>query len=242
MNVLSAMAGICDGEFCMKFTKENIDIITLGGYNSDLETDTAGIENTKNNRQEFIIKPTELSSHISKQVEIIRNYNPSWQGLISVNLRGIKPESFRVVKNNKNIDILEINAHCRQEAVVKAGAGEGLLKDKKRLSQVLDEVSSYDMDVSVKIRANVCGVDTLEITKLIESYNIDYIHLDATNPGIMEADYEIIEEVSNNTEIHLIGNNSVTTHDDYMKMINSGADSVSVARAALNGNIQDIFY
>ena len=58
----------------------------------------------------------------------------------------------------------------------------------------------------------------------------------------MEADYEIIEEVSNNTEIHLIGNNSVTTHDDYMKMINSGADSVSVARAALNGNIQDIFY
>ncbi|WP_302290256.1 tRNA-dihydrouridine synthase, partial [Methanosphaera stadtmanae] len=171
-------------------------------------------------------------SHISKQVEIIRNYNPSWQGLISVNLRGIKPESFRVVKNNKNIDILEINAHCRQEAVVKAGAGEGLLKDKKRLSQVLDEVSSYDMDVSVKIRANVCGVDILEITKLI----------DATNPGIMEADYEIIEEVSNNTEIHLIGNNSVTTHDDYMKMINSGADSVSVARAALNGNIQDIFY
>ena len=65
MNVLSAMAGICDGEFCKKFTKENIDIITLGGYNSDLETDTAGIENTKNNRQEFIIKPTELSSHIS---------------------------------------------------------------------------------------------------------------------------------------------------------------------------------
>ena len=27
MNVLSAMAGICDGEFCKKFTKENIDII-----------------------------------------------------------------------------------------------------------------------------------------------------------------------------------------------------------------------
>ena len=38
MNVLSAMAGITDGNFCKKFTKENIDIVTISGYNSDLKT------------------------------------------------------------------------------------------------------------------------------------------------------------------------------------------------------------
>ena len=43
MNVLSAMAGISDGEFCKKFTKQNVDIITLGGFNMDLPCFKAGL-------------------------------------------------------------------------------------------------------------------------------------------------------------------------------------------------------
>ena len=41
--------------------------------------------------------------------------------------------------------------------------------------------------------------------------------------------------------MHLIGNNSVTTREDYEKMLDSGADSVSVARAAMDGDVTNIF-
>lgn len=242
MNVLSAMAGITDGNFCKKFTKENIDIVTIGGYNSDLETYNAAIENSKNNRKEFLIHPNNLSTEISNQIKIIRDYNPSWKGLVNVNVRGTKPKSFKILKDNQDIDILEINAHCRQKAIESIGAGQALLKNEIMLSKILEEVSTYEnYDISVKIRANVEGVDTLKIIELIESYDVKYLHVDATNPGIMEADYDIIKQISNNTTMHLIGNNSVTTRDDYLKMIKSGADSVSVARGSLEKSIDNIF-
>lgn len=242
MNVLSAMAGITDGNFCKEFTKQNIDIVTIGGYNSDFETFKAGLENSTKNRREFLTCPHHLSDEISEQVDIIKKYNPSWKGFINVNIRGTKAESFKILENNKDIDILEVNAHCRQESTVNAGAGQALLKNVKNLESILEEVTSHkNYDISVKIRANVDGVDTMQIVEAIESYDIKYIHVDATNPGIMEADYNIINKISNNTNMHLIGNNSVNSHEDYMQMINNGADSVSVARAALNKDISEIF-
>ena len=78
MNVISAMAGITDGEFFKKFTNQNVDMITLGGYNSDIESFKAGLENSVNNRREFLTCPHHLSVEISEQVELIKEYNPSW--------------------------------------------------------------------------------------------------------------------------------------------------------------------
>lgn len=242
MNVLAAMAGISDGEFCKKFTKQNVDIITLGGYNIDLETFKAGLENSVSDRQEFITCPHHLSEDIDEQIEIIRKYNPKWKGLISANLRGVRAESFNAVYKNENIDIIEINAHCRQPATVEAGSGEALLKNTDVLYEIIDSVTSnMDCDVSVKIRANVEGVDTLDIVEHIETYPVKYLHVDAFNPGVNEADYDIINKIASQSNLHLIGNNSVTNYDAYQKMLDSGADSVSVARIAMDGDLTNIF-
>ncbi|MCD7782097.1 MAG: tRNA-dihydrouridine synthase [Methanosphaera sp.] len=241
MNVIAPMAGICDGEFTKKFTKENVDMILLGGYNSNLETFKAGLENSKNDRQEFLTCPHHLSDDITEQIEIIREYNPSWNGIIGVNLRGTDVESFSILKNNNDMDVLEVNAHCRQEATVNCGAGETLLRNESLLSDILEEVTTHPYDISVKIRANVDCVNTISIVELIESYDVKYIHVDAMKPGIMSADYDIINKISKITSKHLIGNNSVTSHEDYEKMLESGADSVSVARATLEGSVSHIF-
>ena len=243
MNVLSAMAGINNGEFCKKFTEQNVDIITLGGYNSDAESFKAGlISSTKEGRQEFLTCPHHLNIELSEEVEVIRKYNPSWKGLVSVNLRGTDIDSYKLAYNNKDIDIVEINAHCRQEATVEAGAGQALLQNPEKLGKILEEVTkNMAADVGIKIRANVPGVDTLEIVELIESYDVKYLHVDAMKPGVMSADLDIIKKISDKTSKHLIGNNSVKTHEDYMNMLNSGADSVSVARAALEGDVKHIF-
>jgi TIM-barrel protein len=242
MNVLSAMAGINDGEFCKQFTRQGIDLITLGGFNMDLPTFKAGLENMTQDRKEFFTCPHHISEDITDFINIIREDNPSWKGKISVNLRATSPDSFGVLYNNEDIDIFEINAHCRQEPMLEAGTGQALLKNTQLLADMLEELTTNcDKEIGVKVRANVENVDLLSVVEIIESYNVKYLHVDATNPGVDEADYDILNKVCSNTSIHVIGNNSVTTHQDYLNMINNGADSVSVARAALTGNISHIF-
>ncbi len=242
MNVLAAMAGISDGDFTKKYTKENVDMIILGGYNSDLETFNAGLENRRNGRREFLSRPQQLSEYISDEINKIREYNPSWKGIIATNIRGTKVESFKLLRENRDIDVLEVNAHCRQPATVACGAGEELLRKPELLSDILEEVTEHTMhDISVKIRANAPEVDTLSVIDLINSYDVKYIHVDAMKPGVMEADLDIIEKISKNTDIHIIGNNSVKTKEDYDNMLSAGADSVSVARATLEGSIKHIF-
>ena len=243
MNVLSAMAGINDGEFCKKFTKQGIDVITLGGFNMDVPTFKAGLENiSQNKRKEFFTCPHHLSEDLTEFIDIIRDYNPQWKGKISVNLRATNSEPFALLYNNENIDIIEINAHCRQAPMIEAKTGQVLLSNPNVLSEMLEEVTTNSgKETSVKIRANVEGVNILEIVELIESYNVDYLHVDAMKPGVDTADYDILNKICSNTSVHVIGNNSVRTHEDYLKMIENGADSVSVARAALEGDIDHIF-
>lgn len=243
MNVLSAMAGISDGEFCKKFTKEDIDIITLGGFNLDDKTIQAAKENIKNNRKEFIIPPKQLSEVISTHIRKIHEYNPSWNGKISVNLRASNKNAYSLLYDNEDIDVIEINAHCRQQPMLNAGTGQALLHNTKLLEEILEEVTSnWHKKVGVKIRANVEKVNTLDIIEILNSYNVHYIHVDAMNPGIMEADLDMINKIASATQKHIIGNNCVRTYEDYSKMLESGADSVSVARIALQKeNIHQIF-
>ena len=243
MNVLSAMAGINDGEFCKKFTKQGVDLITLGGFNLDLPTFKAGLENMTQDRKEFFTCPHHISEDITEFIDVIRDYNPSWNGKISVNLRAASPNSYSVLYDNENIDIFEINAHCRQAPMIEAGTGEVLLSNTELLGQMLEEVTNNsNKEICVKIRANVEGIDTLSIVEFIESYDVKYLHVDCMNPGVDEADYDILNKICGKTSMHVIGNNSVTSHEDYMKMLDNGASSVSVARAALEGDIDHIFY
>jgi len=242
MNVLSAMAGINDGEFCKKFTNQGVDLITLGGFNLDLETFKAGLENMTKDRKEFITCPHHISEDITEFIDVIKEYNSSWKGKFSVNLRASSPKSFSVLYGNEDIDVFEINAHCRQPSMIKANTGQALLQDTTLLQEILEEVTTNSgKEVGVKIRANVEGVDILKIVEIINTYNIQYLHVDAMKPGIMEADYDILNKIASNTDIHIIGNNCVTTREDYEKMIENGASSVSVARAALDGDISHIF-
>lgn len=243
MNVLSAMAGINDGEFCKKFTKQGVDLITLGGFNMDVPTFKAGLENiSKHDRKEFFTCPHHISEDLTEFIEVIHEYNPKWNGKISVNLRATTPEPFSLLYNNDNIDILEINAHCRQAPMLEAKTGQALLSNPQVLGDILEEVTTNSgKKTSVKIRSNVEGVDILEIVELIESYNVDYLHVDAMNPGVDCADYDILNKICEKSSAHVIGNNSVRTHEDYLKMLDAGADNVSVARAALEGDISHIF-
>lgn len=95
------------------------------------------------------------------------------------------------------------------------------------ISQVVDNVNS---EVSVKIRANVDGVDTLKIAKLIDETGADYLHVDAMQKGIFDADYNLLRKLSDMVQIKVIGNNSVNSQTNIKKMVETGVSGFSIAR------------
>ena len=102
------------------------------------------------------------------------------------------------------------------------------------ISQVVDNVES---EVSVKIRANVEGIDTFEIAHLIDDAGADYLHIDAMKKGVFETDWDLLEKICNTVDIKVIGNNSVNSQENVKKMISTGVDGFSIARSIISGNL-----
>ena len=57
------------------------------------------------------------------------------------------------------------------------------------------------------------------------------------NPGVDNADLDLISEISNATDIFLIGNNSINSFSRAKSMVDAGADGISLARACISGKL-----
>ncbi|MBI5680216.1 MAG: tRNA-dihydrouridine synthase [Methanobacterium sp.] len=229
------MAGITDGNFCKKLVPYGFDMVTLGGYNADKLTIAAGHKIIQRGRSEFDIKEEEIMSSIKKEAKMIKK---SWNGMVSVNLRSVSPDPMIEISKITDIDVLEINAHCRQPEITDIGCGQGLLYETEKLYDFTKKiVDNAHSKVSVKIRANIENVDDIEVAKAVEEAGADYLHVDAMKPGYNHADLDVIKSIKENTNIFLIGNNSLRDLKSAREMISAGADGISIARAALKGNI-----
>ena len=237
LKVLAPMAGITDGLFCRKLAPKGFDMITLGGYNVDAPTIEAGERITQRGRSEFNIPLENISNHIEQQIKVIKENKP-WNGWISVNLRSTTPSPVIKVSKLPSVDVVEINAHCRQPEITDLGCGQSLLNDPDKLYLFTREVvKEAGSKVSVKIRANVPGTDIIGISQSVEDAGADFLHVDAMKPGYSHADYDIISVIKDSTDLFLIGNNSITDIESAQKMIDAGADGFSMARALINGEV-----
>ncbi|MDI9614398.1 MAG: tRNA-dihydrouridine synthase [Methanothermobacter sp.] len=230
------MAGITDAEFCLKLIPYGFDAVTLGGYNADEETSRAGRLIAGRGRPEFDFDSSELKSIVESEASRIKD---SFEVLVSVNLRALYPEPIMQISSIREVDIVEINAHCRQPEITSLGAGQAMLHYPEFLEDFTSEVvKGANAEVSVKIRGNVPGVDTVAITEMLDDLGVGYIHLDAMKPGEDRADLELVGEVSQSLKnAVLIGNNSVRDLESADAMLAAGADAVSIARAAMPGRI-----
>jgi TIM-barrel protein len=231
------MAGITDGEFCSKMAKYGFDLLTIGGYNADQGAIKAGLKIIKRGRPEFDVAEEELVKHITKEVKFIKDQN-HYKGLVSVNLRSSSPNPIIEISRISGLDVVEINAHCRQKELVESGCGQALLNDPENLRDFTSKVvKNCKKKVSVKIRANVPGVDNLKVAMAVNDAGADYIHVDAMKPGFNCADYSAIESIREKVDIFIIGNNSIRDLRTARNMLSSGADGISIARAAINGDL-----
>ena len=228
LKVVAPMAGITDADFLNKVIPQGFNVATLGGYSLDEPTIEASKKIIERGRKEFDFSLDEIFTHIENEVNSIKKVHGNVK---------VSPQPIIEVGNIENLDIVEINCHCRQDEIVAIGCGQEMLNRadlKDFISQVVDNVGS---EVSVKIRANVDGIDTLKIASLIEDAGADYLHIDAMKKGVFEADWELLRNICNNVNIKVIGNNSVNSRANLEKMIDTGVDGFSIARSIISGNL-----
>lgn len=236
LKVVAPMAGITNADFLNKVIPYGFNVATLGGYNLDSPTLEASKKIIQRGRKEFDFPLDMIFNHIKNEVELIKKTHNDVK--VSANVRAINPQPIIDVGNIKNLDIVEINCHCRQNEILAIGCGQEMLKRDDLhnfISQIVDNVGS---EVSVKIRANVDGTDSLKIAHLIEDAGADYLHIDAMKKGIFEADWELLSKICNDVDIKVIGNNSVNSEINVKKMIDTGVYGFSIARSVLSGNLE----
>ncbi len=231
------MAGITNGQFCSKMSVYGFDVLTIGGYNADKSAINAGLKIITRGRPEFNINENELYNHIENEIKLIKSHI-NYNGQVSVNIRSSSPKPIIEISKIKELDIIEINAHCRQPELIESGCGQALLQNPEILYNFTSEVvKNCKKKVSVKIRANVSGVDDIAVAKAVNDAGADYIHIDAMKPGHDCADFNVIESIRNNVDLFIIGNNSIKDLKSARQMFSSGADGISIARAAINGTL-----
>ncbi|MGA2912452.1 MAG: methanogenesis marker 9 domain-containing protein [Methanoregula sp.] len=216
---IASMAGIVDAEYVLK-RADHVGMAFIGGYSIDQSTMNAAKAVTKaGNRKEFLYdNPVE---ELKKQMALLER-SPVVSGL---NLRGSAPESYAAIARSLGESVIyEIDAHCRQPAMVAAGCGEHYLKKPADLLAVVRALKSEGVTVSVKFRAGVAADDRQLTRKLWES-GADILHIDLMDFGSAK-----LRQIRNSCPLILIANNSINTFERMREMLSHGADIVSLAR------------
>jgi len=224
--VQAAMAGWSDGPFCLSAAEAGAGMVTLGGFNADDATYRAAFAASKR-RREFLVPPGQLERRIKKYAAEIRPTG----AVICLNLRFAQPNAIGELCSavRESVDLVELNAHCRQPEFVSAGSGEGLLGDPGRMLEAVTIASSH-IPTTVKLRARKM---VPELPGMIEDSGGVGLHLDLMVPGEQRADLELLGRVRNSTDLMIIGNNSVADERSFEDMLGAGANLASIARALL---------
>ncbi|WP_134671262.1 tRNA-dihydrouridine synthase [Halorussus marinus] len=120
--------------------------------------------------------------------------------------------------------VLELNAHCRQDEMCAAGAGEALLRDPDRLAEQVRAAAAEGAAVSVKVRAELPDVALPAVARTIADAGADAVHVDA-----MDSE-GVVAEVADAADLFVIANNGVRDEATVREYLACGADAVSVGR------------
>ncbi|WP_321507848.1 methanogenesis marker 9 domain-containing protein [uncultured Methanoregula sp.] len=216
---IASMAGIVDSTYVLE-RSEFAGLAFIGGYSIDEPTMAAAKEIAAGgDRKEFLFdNPAEELRH---QITLVEG-NPL---ILGINLRGVTPGAFASLAETLGDGVVyEIDAHCRQPAMVAAGCGEYYLKHQQKLTATIRALKAKGVTVSVKIRAGVADDDRV-LARNIWSAGADILHIDLMDFGSAK-----LRQIRNSCPLLIIANNSINTFDRMREMLSHGADMVSLAR------------
>ncbi|SNZ04371.1 TIM-barrel protein, putative [Natronoarchaeum philippinense] len=217
--VLASLSGQSDAEWAAA-AAEHADTAVLGGVALDERSRQAARELVARDREEFL--PDDPLAFVDEQLAALDDAPLS----PAMNVRSATVEPIREAAEicARQDAIVEINAHCRQSELCAAGCGEALLADTDRLCEYVAAASDVGAQVSVKVRAEVEGVDLPETARRIESAGADAIHVDAMDS---EA---VVRDVVDAADLFVVANNEVRDRASVREYLRYGADAVSVGR------------
>ena len=162
---------------------------------------------------------------------------------LGVQLLGSRPEfilrALDILKAYK-FDLLDFNAACPVNKVVKRGEGAALLKHPKELNQLLKIiVKELEVPVTVKLRIgwDSSCVDLKELAFACQDSGISavFIHGRTKHQGYSgEVDYEAIKKFKGHIKIPVIASGNIFSGQLAKKMFDqTGVDALLIARGAL---------
>lgn len=214
---LASMAGITDAAY-VKERADSAGGAFIGGYSIDDAARGASKEMEACGRAEFDASLEDIKVELEslKDTELA----------LGVNLRGTTKEAYLAAAECFGHDVIcEIDAHCRQKPMTDAGAGEALLSDIPKLSDIVSTLHAAGFCVSVKFRAGI--TDDAALASSLWKAGADILHVD-----LMDFGHAKLRQIRNACPLIIIANNGVTSDEVMMDYFSHGADLVSVARKA----------
>jgi TIM-barrel protein len=216
---IASMAGIVDAAYVLR-RAGHTGFAFIGGFSIDPPTMAAAKSMAvSEGRKEFLYD--DPVRELKAQIALMAKSDV----ILGLNIRGSSPDSFRAVAQAIGDTVVyEIDAHCRQPAMIAAGSGEYFLKNPDKLAAAVRALKSEGVTVSVKIRAGVAD-DDRKLAETLWKAGADILHVDLMDYGSAK-----LRQIRNSCPLMLIANNSITSFDRMREMLSHGADLVSLAR------------
>ena len=145
-----------------------------------------------------------------------------------------------VLKENHNVDIIDINLGCPVPKVTKTGAGSALLKDPKKLYDFMKKICDHSpLPVTAKIRLgwDSDSINFLENIDALQKAGVQAIGLHTRTAKQCysgKANYEIIRDLQEKMTVPLIISGDIYTLENALQFLDiSKATAVMVARGGV---------
>ncbi|MFB6152594.1 MAG: tRNA-dihydrouridine synthase [Haloarculaceae archaeon] len=200
----------------------HVGAAVLGGIALDDPTREAARAMVARDRTEFL--PPDPLTFVDDQLATLSDVPV----LAGFNVRATSPEPVGEAAAicRRRGAVLEVNAHCRQDEMCAAGAGESLLREPDRLCEQVRAAADAGATVSVKVRTELAGVDLPSVAARAADAGADLVHVDAMDSeGVVAA-------VVDAADAFVVANNGVRDRATVREYLACGADAVSVGRAS----------
>jgi len=230
----ASLSGAADADWA-RAAAPHVDAAILGGIALDPASRSAARDLVARDRSEFL--PADPVAWIDRQLGRLADA-PLRPG-VNVRSATLAPVREAAAVCAERGAVCEVNAHCRQPELRAVGCGESLLRDADRLAAYVAAAAETGAATSVKVRAEVPGVDLVAVADAVADAGADWLHVDAMDSeGVMsdltagrERDAgDAGEPHRPRDDLTVIANNGVRGRETVAEYAAYGADAVSVGR------------
>ena len=134
-------------------------------------------------------------------------------------------------------DIIDINAGCPDNDIVRQGAGGALLKDPRKLVAIVEKVvKAVKVPVSVKLRLGYDTDISQELGRLLDDAGAAFLTFNGylvTQKFSGKSDWPALKDLVDVLSIPVIANGGVKNEEDAVELLTrSGAEGVMIGRAS----------